>query len=210
MLLARGLRPCDHSVEEVTVESHWGRLFRQGMLAVTFFAAVLLSGLMYSLFWVAPEGDAGKQWLVHWRPLLLRNAWTQTPTVSPHNVKEWQQQGWTVWFVDVRTDEERSVSIIPGAMTPEEYANRVLSDSPDYVVAYCTIGIRSGQWVDQHQAIEPAALNLEGGILGWTHSRGTLVEPGRQRGRQKQSMTRRVHVQAPYWNLVAEGYEGVW
>lgn len=192
------------------MESHWSRLFRKGVMAVTFLAAVFFSGLMYSLFWVVPDGDAGRQWLVHWRPLLLRNAWTQTPEVAPQTVMEWQRQGLNVWIVDVRTEEERLVSMIPGAMSSEEYAMRTASEDPDRVVAYCTIGIRSGQWVDQNQTTEKSVANLEGGILGWTHIQGPLEEPGRQRGHQRRAATRRVHVQAAYWNLVAEGYEGVW
>lgn len=192
------------------MESHWGRLFRKGVLAITFAGAVCLSGLLYSLFWVVPEGDEGKQWLVHWRPLLLRNAWTQTPEISPETLLEWQGQGLSVWLVDVRSDEEQRVSMISGAMTRAEYVARRASEQPDRVVAYCTLGIRSGQWVDQHQSTDVPAFNLSGGIVGWTHVAGPLVEPGRQRGRDTRPSTRRVHVQGEFWNLIAEGYDAVW
>ena len=181
------------------MESHWGRLFRKGVLAITFAGAVCLSGLLYSLFWVVPEGDEGKQWLVHWRPLLLRNAWTQTPEITPQTLLAWQGQGLSVWLVDVRSDEEQRVSMISGAMTRAEYAARRASEQPDRVVAYCTLGIRSGQWVDQHQSTDVPAFNLSGELSAgrmWLGHSSSRVDNG---------AVTRVHRRAEYTFRVSFG-----
>ena len=162
-----------------------------------------------SLLGGARSEDEGKQWLVALASLLLRNAWTQTPEITPQTLLAWQGQGLSVWLVDVRSDEEQRVSMISGAMTRAEYAARRASEQPDRVVAYCTLGIRSGQWVDQHQSTDVPAFNLSGELsagrmwLGHSSSRvdnGAVTRPS----------TRRVHVQGEFWNLIAEGYDAVW
>ncbi|HUY90812.1 MAG TPA: rhodanese-like domain-containing protein [Pirellulales bacterium] len=105
-------------------------------------------------------------------------------------------------IVDVRKPHEQAVSMIPGAISQAEFEARKdeFRDAP--VVAYCTLGFRSGKFVAQLRAEGFDACNLRGAILAWTHARQPLVDA--------QGETRRVHVYGRKWNLVASGYEGVW
>ncbi|MCA9573435.1 MAG: tetratricopeptide repeat protein, partial [Myxococcales bacterium] len=80
--------------------------------------------------------------------------------------------------VDVREPAEQAVSMIPGAIPattfeahPEDYAGKE-------VVAYCTIGYRSGQWAKAWRAKGVDVRNLKGSLLLWTHAGGALVHDG--------------------------------
>ena len=104
--------------------------------------------------------------------------------------------------VDVRTDPERAISMIPGAISREEFELRreELGERP--VVTYCTIGYRSGLYAEELKQEGLDAYNLEGSILAWTHAGQRLEEGGRE--------THRVHVYGRKWNLAADDYEPVW
>jgi rhodanese-related sulfurtransferase len=104
--------------------------------------------------------------------------------------------------VDVRGDEEREVSMIPGALSREEFEERGAGLAGREVVVYCTIGYRSGLYTRELVDRGWKASNLRGSIVAWTHAGGDLERDG--------SSTRRVHVYGRKWNLVAEGYEAVW
>lgn len=122
--------------------------------------------------------------------------------VSPRELAALQKEG-AVVVVDVREAEERSVSIIPGAISKEHYE----SNEEDYdgrpVVAYCTIGYRSGRYVDSLRRRGLDAKNLRGSILSWTHAGLPLVD---ERGED----VKRAHVYGPEWDLLPEGFEAVW
>jgi sodium/bile acid cotransporter 7 len=105
-------------------------------------------------------------------------------------------------LVDVRTDEEQEVSVIPGALSREEFEARRDELAGREVVTYCTIGYRSGQYTEELIEEGWAASNLRGSILAWTHAGRPLVHDGEP--------TRRVHVYGRTWNLAARGYEAVW
>lgn len=105
-------------------------------------------------------------------------------------------------IVDVREPNERAVSMIPGAMTRTEFEARKDEFRDVPIVAYCTLGFRSGKYAAKLSDEGFDAYNLRGAILAWTHARQPLVDA--------QGETRRVHVYGRKWNLVASGYEGVW
>lgn len=105
--------------------------------------------------------------------------------------------------VDVRTPAERAVSTLPGAVTGEAYLADPSIAADKQAVLFCTIGYRSGV---QAAALAKRGLpvaNLAGGILGWLHAGGTLVDA---RGQP----TTRVHVYGRAWDLAPPGYTGVW
>jgi len=105
-------------------------------------------------------------------------------------------------LVDVRTRREQEVSMLPGAITSEDFEARRTEFEGAKLVAYCTIGHRSGLLVKSLAAQGWDASNLVGSVLAWTHVGGDFE--------CAQGRTRRVHVFSPQTNLVAEGYEGVW
>jgi rhodanese-related sulfurtransferase len=105
-------------------------------------------------------------------------------------------------LVDVRTDEEREVSIIPGAISRQEFETRRGELDGREVVTYCTIGYRSGLYADELRRQGWEVANLRGSILAWTHAGGELEAGGEP--------TRRLHVYGRRWDLAADGFETVW
>ena len=105
-------------------------------------------------------------------------------------------------LVDVRTDEERRVSTIPGAISKDELEARAGDLDGRPIVTYCTIGYRSGLYADELRRRGFEAANLEGSILAWTHTGRPLEHEGEP--------TRRVHVYGPTWDLAGDGFESVW
>lgn len=107
-----------------------------------------------------------------------------------------------VW-VDVRSPAERAVSTLPGAVDAEVVDADPTRWRGRTLVAYCTIGERSGRWALARRQDGLDVANLRDGVLGWTHAGGALVDPS---GRP----TRRVHVYGARWNLAATAYEATW
>jgi rhodanese-related sulfurtransferase len=105
-------------------------------------------------------------------------------------------------LVDVRTDSERAISMIPGAISREEFERRREELGERTVVTYCTIGYRSGLYAEELKQEGWDAYNLEGSILAWTHAGQGLEQDGQQ--------TRRLHVYGRKWDLAADDYETVW
>jgi len=105
-------------------------------------------------------------------------------------------------FIDARSPAERAISTLPGAITPEEFERSPELYSDRTAIAYCTIGYRSAELARRLSTDGHRVLNFEGSIVAWTHAAGALDGPD--------GPTRRVHVYADRWNLVADGYEAVW
>ncbi|MFP6582982.1 MAG: rhodanese-like domain-containing protein [Candidatus Hydrogenedentota bacterium] len=122
--------------------------------------------------------------------------------VTPAEIAQAYKAGNLV-IVDVREPEEQAVSMIPGAITQQEFEARRDDFESKRVVAHCTIGYRSGVYVDQLRTEGFDAENLVGSLLLWTHE-GLPLEDA------DGNPTKRVHVYGKKWNLVAEGYEAVW
>ena len=105
-----------------------------------------------------------------------------------------------VVLVDVRTDAERAVSVIPGAISEADFdAHRDhFRNLP--VIAYCTIGYRSGLFAKKTAG--PKVYNLIGGVLAWARAGQEFSSADRP--------TRRVHVYGKEWDLLPDGYTAVW
>jgi sodium/bile acid cotransporter 7 len=92
--------------------------------------------------------------------------------------------------------------MLPGAMSRTEFEARKDDFRNIPIVAYCTLGFRSGKFAAKLRGEGFDAYNLRGAILAWTHAGQPLVDA--------EGETRRVHVYGRKWNLVASEYEGVW
>lgn len=127
----------------------------------------------------------------------------QFPGVPAISVAElWQlQRSQSVVLVDVRSPQEQAVSRLPGAISVAEFEGQ--QDAGQAIVAYCTIGYRSGLFAQTLQSQGLAVHNLRGSILAWTHAGGQLVTPAG-------TPTQQVHIYGKRWNLVAPGYQAVW
>ena len=107
-----------------------------------------------------------------------------------------------VILVDVRSDEERKVSTIPGAISLDAVdAERQLKPEAT-VVVYCTIGARSAAATRDLRTSGVEAFNLVGGVLAWAHAGQTFDRDGES--------TTTVHVHSRSWDLLPDGYEAVW
>ncbi|GJM27319.1 MAG: hypothetical protein DHS20C16_37340 [Phycisphaerae bacterium] len=125
----------------------------------------------------------------------------EVPEVEPAELAEALADGSTV-LVDVREPREWAVSRIPGAITLDafERAKDTYRDRP--IVAYCTIGYRSGQFAQRLTQAGFDASNLRGSILAWVHAGQPLVND--------EGETTQVHVYGPQWDLLPDGFESVW
>lgn len=116
-------------------------------------------------------------------------------------MKRWQDDG--VVFIDARSEAERAVSTLPGAVSEQDYLAAPDRFAGKQAVIYCTIGYRSGVLAQNLAAKGMAAANLAAGIVGWLHAGGSLVEASG-------APTRRVHVYGRTWDLAPLAYTAVW
>jgi len=164
--------------------------------------------------------------------LLLGNLWAQTPTRAERRQAKVREEylketvaihvptikadslkahlsDTNLILVDVRQPNEQIVSMLPGAMTPYELAQKVKGGFPKgkRVVVYCTIGRRSGEYAEQLVSKGVPVQNLEGGILAWTHAGGMLFRDSSG----VKVETKKVHVfDLTMQKWIALDYEAVW
>ena len=105
--------------------------------------------------------------------------------------------------IDVREPAERAVSTLPDAVTAKQYLADPGRFAGKKAVAYCTIGYRSGVWAEEEAKKGLPVANMSGGLLGWLHAGGTLVDA-------KGEPTKTVHVYGRTWDLAPKGFTAVW
>lgn len=164
-------------------------------------AAVLL--LPATAFAQDRKTEAGRRALVERMAAEIKAEHPDVATITAAALKDGLPTGNFI-LVDVRTDRERAVSTLPGAITAKDFEARMeeLLAEGRTVVAYCTIGARSSSYARRMGKRGVTMLNLEGSVLAWTHAGGDFVSGS--------VSTRRVHVYGRGWNLAADGYETVW
>ncbi len=86
----------------------------------------------------------------------------------------------SIVLVDVRSDSENSVSIIPGAITKAKYEADPKKYAGKTAVCYCLSGGRSGKYVKQLKAGGQPAVDLKGSILEWCKQELPLTTPDGQ------------------------------
>jgi sodium/bile acid cotransporter 7 len=106
-----------------------------------------------------------------------------------------------ILFVDVREQAEQDVSMLPGAITDNEFLKKPTAYKDHLVVAYCTIGYRSGKFAQKLRKKEIPVLNLRGGILAWLHAGGKVYKQGQA--------VKRVHVYGKKWDLAPSTYQSI-
>jgi rhodanese-related sulfurtransferase len=111
-------------------------------------------------------------------------------------------------LVDCRTDAEREVSIIPGAVARGAFeaagGARAALAAGKTVVPYCTIGYRSGNYALELARAHPALEVRNGeGIVPWALDGGALVRPA------DGARASRLHAWGPQFGVVPDGVEAV-
>lgn len=105
-------------------------------------------------------------------------------------------------IVDVRDKVETDVSLIPGAITKTEFENQIDVYRGKSIIAYCTVGYRSGIYAKQLIDNGWAAKNYTGSILDWCSHQLPVVTPQGNR-------TDQVHTYSSNYAL-ASGYQAVY
>lgn len=94
------------------------------------------------------------------------------------------------------------ISMIPGAISEQEFYKKKFSEGTVYV--YCTIGLRSGQFISKMKNITTNKLqfvNLKGSILAWTYLKDSyLIDP------KTGQKTKHIHVYGPTWSVARSDY----
>ena len=104
-------------------------------------------------------------------------------------------------IVDARTTEEQMTSMIKRAMPKRFFENqkKYLKDKDIYV--YCTIGERGAKYAKELMEQGFNVINLEGGILSWTHNGGIIESDGKP--------VTEVRFLNEAWNLLPETHKGL-
>ncbi|HEX6969336.1 MAG TPA: adenylyltransferase/sulfurtransferase MoeZ [Micromonosporaceae bacterium] len=98
---------------------------------------------------------------------------TVDATITPRELKEWQDAGKDIFLVDVREPAEYEIVRIPGAtLIPkgEILSGAALSEFPQdrQIVLHCKSGVRSAEALAALKAAGFAnAVHLQGGVLAW-------------------------------------------
>lgn len=147
------------------------------------------------------ESDAERRKIVYQMYSGYKKDFADVRDISPQQAMDLLQQN-QVTFVDTRKPAEMAVSMLPGALSEQDF----LSRSGDYrdrtVVGYCTISYRSGKFAAKMAERGVAVINLRGGILAWTLEGGKVYD---QNGRE----VKRIHVYGNRWDYAPSGYETV-
>lgn len=152
----------------------------------------------------APDTDVERVERIREMYARYRTEFPDVPTITAEALIAAQAEGQPLVVVDTRTEAERAVSVIPGAIP----AAQVEADPQAYrgkeLVAYCTIGYRSGLWAERmHDKQGLQVRNLEGSLLLWTHAGGPLRTAAGE-------PTQELHVYGKPWNLARKDYTAVW
>lgn len=78
-------------------------------------------------------------------------------------------------LVDVRSPAEVNVSVIPGAITKEQFEKNRDDYEDRTVIAYCTVGGRSQRYAEKLSEQGVKVKNFKPSILGWVQAELPLV-----------------------------------
>jgi len=149
----------------------------------------------------APLIDAQKKAAVYDMYAGYKKEFPEVTDITSKEVMELLARKKKVVLVDVRTPEEQRVSMLPGAITREEFLSNLDAYRDNVVIGYCTISYRSGRLAQDLRQKGITMLNLKGGLLAWVHEGGKVYSQGRE--------TRKVHVYGSKWDLAPERYQTV-
>jgi rhodanese-related sulfurtransferase len=164
--------------------------------------AFLVLGTIVSCQDVTVHSDSWKQGQIETMYREYAQEFPQVKAITVTQLQQLQRQGTKLVLVDVRSPEEIAVSRIPGAIATGEFERHLAQYQNTKVVAYCTIGYRSGLYAQKLRQQGVEILNLEGSLLAWSHAGGKLINAS--------GMTHRVHVFGRQWQLTPDNYEAVW
>ncbi|OQW48200.1 MAG: hypothetical protein A4S09_13910 [Proteobacteria bacterium SG_bin7] len=105
-------------------------------------------------------------------------------------------------LIDVREENERAVSMIPGAVTRVQFEHSRERFRKAKLVFYCTFGNRASEYAQIVRRDSFIVSNLRGGIIGWVQAGLPLVRNG--------GAAKKVHTQNKFFSLLVCGYVPVY
>lgn len=173
---------------------------RKWCVAALAVLGLLASGLVTVHIVFAEDSKSDKEKLETVRKITQQfsGKFTEAVEISPAQARALLERGEVV-FIDVRNAEEQAVSMLPDAFTKEAFEKNPAIGEGKTVVAYCTIGVRSGAFSQKMNRKGTRVLSLSGGMLAWLLEGGKVYHAGEE--------TKRVYVFGDAWNYLPEGYE---
>jgi rhodanese-related sulfurtransferase len=173
-----------------------------GTLLLLAMAVLVLCGWSWPLI-SSPVPSSDKERLARVRGMYAdyRRDFPEVPDIPPEAALILHTRGEAL-LVDAREPDEQAVSMIPGALTAEAFQAHPERYRERTVIVYCTIGYRSGKLARELLARGVAVANLQGGLLGWVHAGGALVDAG--------GPVTRMHVYGKKWDLAPLSLESVY
>ena len=129
-----------------------------------------------------------------------RKDFPEVKEISPEAAMREMETG-RILFVDTRKPAEMEVSMLPNAITREEFLQDPARYKDRLVTAYCTISYRSGKFAMQMVEKGIQVYNLRGGLLAWVLEGGKIYNA--------KGETNRINVYGKEWDYPPEGYESV-
>lgn len=148
---------------------------------------------------INPQKSANKDKIVSTMATSISKKFKSAPQMTIEEFTKLEKDSFVL--VDVRPQEERDISTLPGAISISEFHQNKENYKDKKVVAYCTIGFRSSKWVTDMKKTGLNAFNLKESALGWAHRGFNFVD--------KNGETKRLHVYEEAWNFLPDGYTGV-
>jgi sodium/bile acid cotransporter 7 len=127
-----------------------------------------------------------------------RQHFPEVSDVNPIEAKRLFREG-KLQFIDVREPEEIHASTLPDAIDKQTFLRKAGEFRDTTLVAYCTIGYRSGIFAREMAHAGVPVTNLAGGILAWVLEGGKVFD--------HEGETKRLHVYGPKWNLAPSDFE---
>jgi sodium/bile acid cotransporter 7 len=168
---------------------------------VSLAAALLFLATVHSVAGQNTMTDAEKKQTVYDMYAGYKKDFPAVIDVSPEEAAALLEQDRVV-FVDTRKPEEMAVSMLPGAVSQNDFVNHLETYGDKSVVAYCTVSYRSGVFAREMAEKGITVKNLVGGILAWTLEGGKVYDSN---GLE----TKRIHVYGDRWDYAPAGYETV-
>jgi len=106
-----------------------------------------------------------------------------------------------ILLVDTRKPAEMAVSMLPGAITEEQFLKDPQKFKDGRIVVYCTISYRSGKFAEEMANNGLEIFNLRGGLLAWVLEGGKVYDA--------KGETKRINVYDNKWDYPPGGYESV-
>lgn len=101
-------------------------------------------------------------------------------------------------LVDVRSDAEVNVSVIPGAITKAEYEKNAELYQHKTAIVYCTVGGRSAAYAKQLAGNGVKVKNYKGSILQWVNAELPLETLNRKPTNRVHTYSSRYRIPAMY------------